>query len=421
MGIVSANEIKEGDIIKQNRGDALFYVDQIKRGIEDNGNSYVDSLIVFPILPETHAPSGSQPIPLKPDLVKEKDFNRTNQVIAVGIKYVRELKISEDNYFVNRVGTSTAELNTEVGSTFSEMGGDHLRFGKEEEDIGKIASPSYENITGPVIEAVLLDGDKRMAPKEKKLKRNKQKSLANKPDIFLEDALKHGFIDQETYNILTQFENGVFSLYGALALTEKVDKAPILKYFKGRSFEEVFKDATDDITVEASLSNIISETISLNEALEKGFLRSEFTVEALTSQGIDENFDPTDLDSFDDRLILDLKEAVSLIALYPDDLENYDRPNKPNLQLTKKQINDIKTDITNAFNILNKGQALSELTQKLNNGYKKFVQEFMELEKKGDAFMMHNPNIETIKSIELDVRNQEVKLRSQRNKKFGLG
>lgn len=425
MSVVPAGQIQEGDLIRQDRGDMFFYVHEIEKGIEDNGHEYVKNFMVFPILPSEFAPSGSQPIPIQAEQISDAQSAlniSAGDIIAVGDKAIRKIEVNPDHYMADYVGKADAAIRTEVKNSFDAMGGDNYRLSglKDDDNRFRYSRIDYTLITGPVHDGVVLDGDKKIKPKEPKKTRAKAKSIVNVPDLYLEDAVKLGFIDEETYQTLTQNRGAeeIFSLSGALALAQKVDKGPLLSFINGETFDDAFPE--DEISSEQEnkiYDHPVVKTfadISIFEALDKGILRSKFTVEVLSSQGVNDNFDVDDEDSYDERLILSLDEAITLVAVDPEYLSAYDRPNKPNLQLTKKQQSDVINDVKNAFNVLSKGQLLDDLSHKVISGHREFMKTALDLVNEGPAFMIHDPAVEVEKRLLDDVTKQKARILATR-------
>lgn len=430
MGIVSANQINEGYIIKQDRGDMYFYVHDIEKGIEVNGQEYVKNFIVFPILSEEHAISGSQTVPLLKDQITDAQGSLQifdQDVVVISDRALRKIEVNPDHYFANYAGKVKPEIQMEIERTFDDMGGGSYRLSGLDDDARyRYSRLDYTNITAPIHESVVLDGDEKIKPREPKKKRAKAKTLLNNPDIYLEDAVKLGFIDEETYKILTQNqdEGELFSLGGALALAQKVDKGPLLSFINGETFDNAFPEGKIPFEQENKIYNHPAvksfADISISDALDKGILRNEFTVEVLSSQGVNDDFDVDDEDTYDERLILNLDEAITLVAVDPEYLGQYDRPNKPHLQLTKKQQSDVISDVKNAFNVLSKGQLLNDLSHKIISGQREFMQQSQKLLQSGSAFMIHDPAVEVENKLVGAVEKQKAKILAGRPPKLDL-
>lgn len=416
MALQSASDVKVGTIFQSRDAlKRLYYVQDIEMSIE-NGKSFVKNLIVLPIM-AADSPSQSgvrQSVPLDLTQIRNRDRSASlpeQLIVGLGPNIILKSSIDSD-YMIDIIGQSDAEITEAVEKVYKDIQSSYDRISdlKEKEEEIAIKTADYSGITGPVAGVQLvkhnpLEVASLHAPPLKKVKKKKPKSLVKVPDIYLEDAHAEEFISDDTYKALTQHrdKNEPETLREALFLSQKMDKKPFLKFIEGQTFDEAFPESTrnelDDMIIAEHPAIYALGNIPLSEALDKGLLQNKFTVQALSTQGTtDSDFGD---DDFDERQILLLEEAFSLIALDPKFLEEYSRPNNPKNTLTNKQINGITEDIKNAFNLATKQQALEDITADLNKGYSQLKKIFLASEKstKSKVFLNHDPAIEVANSV----------------------
>lgn len=428
MSIVLASEVEKGDLIKNSRDNAIYYVHDLTYTVGAEGES-VDSFIAFPVREHDKLVSGTQSITLETGDFKNVDgpFDLPdNAVIAISEREAKRLSVDADNYYVaNLQGKCTRDIIAEADNIFAAINGPDVRLGDLSDADIKFAAMDYSKITGPVYENV-VDGDRRIKPKEVKLQ--KAKSLVNVPDIYLEDAYELGFIDKDLYKTLV--DGNIFSLRGALSLVKRDEKIGLAPYVKGARFEELF---AEEIPVEKkskalrgnrTLKSI--ENISIFDGIDQKLLTDEFTVEVLSSQGISDDFDPDDFDEFDDRLMLVMGDAFEALALQPQVFEELDRPNQEDIpvekrkKLTKSQVEKVKSDLTGAFNKVSLGRKIEDLSSKIETAYTKFSKDSLPLLEQGKAFMIHDPAQESVARLSNDIEKQRNNLIAKRPAKLKL-
>lgn len=428
MSIVSASAINVGSLVKDGRGGSAYYVQKITYDRDVDGRNIVTSFVALPVVNEDFAPSGSQIVPLPVERIKDRDRSvalPANPHVAVGDIASRIIEVDPDHYMVNLIGHSDTGIVEDVQKIFEEMGAHHGRTSDLPRSHGR--TMNWDNYTGggvvgeqPSEQEHVKKTRKKRAPKPKAVD-----SLVKVPDIYLEDAFKHGFIDKETYITLThdRAEKEIITLREALALTQKDDAAGLRDYVEGLNFDDIFpeskRNSLDDVIVAAHPVVQAAIDVDLFDAVDNKLLTNKFTAEALTMQFVDG--DPESAE----KVILDLEEAFRLVALDPDYLADYKTPGskKKIRHLSEQQQQHIIDDIKRAFNVLSKEHVMRELPAKISAGYSRFLSEYTSLMADGTAFTRHDPAVEVVKEIRPQnmLASDTTRVKNNRPERLNLG
>lgn len=420
MSIIAANEVRKGDLIRNSRDGALYYVHDLEKGRE-RGHEYVESFIAFPILSDKDIPSGSQKISITDEGFKKTDgpvdFPK-NAVIAIGERTTKKLIVDGDNFYAaNLQGKFSSGIIREADIIFSNLGGQNIRVSDLESDKGKIKSTDYSFITSPVLQSSLRDQD---GYKPKEFKKQKAKTIVSVPDIYLEDAHGLGFIDDALYTQLSK--GGIATLRDAYTLTKLDDKKGLFGYVAGKSFEKTFpeskKDTLDDVKLGKNETFKSLQHLTLEEALKQNLLQNEFTLQVLQSQGVSDDFDPDE--DFDERLIFHVEDALSILAREPEFFKEFDRPDQEDIpldkrkKLTAKQVQQVSDDLRGAFDKIALGRGAEELSDKIETAFKKFSMQSLDLLRERKAFTIHDSLQEPVTALKPDVEKQRATILAKR-------